>query len=129
MGRTLGQSTSLKFLKGYAQKNQKVEQPEQLEIVVDYLYQIIMRKGTTEQAMPLLFNVGIQCKTPIGNRLKASGLDCSFIYGDEDWVRLVDEDWSKNVSEKFYLVKSSGHNMHMENPEELAKIMIDCLNE
>lgn len=83
-----------------------------------------MRKGTTEYAMPLLFNVGIQCKTPIGNRLKESGIPCSFVYGDQDWVPLVDGEWAKNITDSFHIIKDSGHNMHMENPKELTQIII-----
>ena len=79
-----------------------------------------MRKGTSEYAMMILFDVGIFCKTPIGDRLIESGIDCSFIYGEQDWVLLVDEEYGKKITEKFYLVDKSTHNMHMDNPDHLT---------
>ena len=88
------------------------------------MYQIVMRKGTTEYAMPLLFNVGLICKTPLGQRLIDSGIHCSFIYGQSDWVKLVDELWAKKITDRYYVVKDAGHNMHMENPEDLTRLMI-----
>ena len=54
-------------------------------------------------------------------------LPISFIYGDDDWVKLIEEDTpdlivktNKFENSKSYIVPTSDHNLHMDNPEALA---------
>jgi pimeloyl-ACP methyl ester carboxylesterase len=63
----------------------------------------------------------------------------SFIYGDNDWVHVLEEDISEKIlksnkftsdkngvlSSRIHFVPGCDHAMHMENPEALAHIMIN----
>ena len=67
----------------------------------------------------------------------------SFIMGDSDWVRYLDEDYgqvcvdsrndNKNKDIPFHLrgqyvfCPASGHNMHMDNPEAFSNLLINLL--
>lgn len=95
-----------------------------------------MRPGTTEYALMICFKLGLYPQlTPLGHPSKLANPDypvpISFIYGEADWVRSLDEDYAKIVvaasqfpESKFHLVSFSDHNMHMDNPIEFANIII-----
>ena len=104
----------------------------------DYLFQIIMRPGSNDAAMMICFELGLYSKLSLGTPERFCSKDfpipISFIYGDRDWTRGVDLDFGKTVisinkfdSCKFHLVKDSDHNMHMDNPEAFANIIINDL--
>ena len=65
------------------------------------MYQILMRKGTTEYAIHLMFNPTLTAHLPLGSPEKLGRPDfpvpISFFYGDEDWVLNVDEDAAQKV--------------------------------
>jgi len=60
-------------------------------------------------------------------------LAISFIYGDDDWVKLSIEGdipelickTNKFESSKCYIVPTSDHNLHMDNPKALATCIIN----
>ena len=62
-----------------------------------------MRRGTTEYALGVLFKLdgGIYAHLPLGAATKLGDpnfkLPFSFIYGDWDWVRKMDEDFSRHL--------------------------------
>jgi len=100
------------------------------------MYQIFMRPGTTEFGIMMLFDLGLYPKLSLGHpdRLMNPELPfpVSFIYGDRDWVRMIDDDagrticeTNKHPSSKYHLVHTSDHNMHMDNPESFANIIIN----
>ena len=97
-----------------------------------------MRPGTTEYAIMVNFNYSLYPHFPLGTEDKLSNPDLpfgiSFIYGQNDWTRVVDDDFAKIVCEKnkfesskFHEVPDSDHNMHMDNPSALAALMINDL--
>ena len=54
-------------------------------------------------------------------------LAISFIYGSDDWVKLIEEDTpdlivatNKFETSKSYIVPTSDHNLHMDNPKALS---------
>jgi len=59
------------------------------------MYQICLRQGTTEYALMVNFEHGLQAKVPLSNQDKLGRPDFpvpfSFVYGDADWVPSVDE--------------------------------------
>ena len=59
-------------------------------------------------------------------------LAVSFIYGDDDWVLRLEGDTpdiicntNKFESSKSYVVPTSDHNLHMDNPKALAQCIIN----
>ena len=60
------------------------------------MYQIVMREGTTEFGIHVLFTPALQAHLPLGTPEKLGSskfpIPISFIYGSEDWTLQVDED-------------------------------------
>ena len=60
-----------------------------------------MRNGTTEFAIMICFDLGFYPKLSLGHpdRLASPNfpIPISFVYGDQDWVRVVDEDAGRKV--------------------------------
>ena len=135
--RFVGRRQTLKAIERYVERRQKVDNGEQSSAVRDYMYQIFMRKGTTEYALMLCFELGFYCKvTPLGNptRLPSLEVPITFIYGDDDWVYHVEQNAGKYVidshpdpNSKYYIVPHAGHNLHMDNPIEFAHVIINDL--
>lgn len=95
------------------------------------MYHIVMRSGTTEYAIHVMFSPGMQAYVPLGTKEKLASptfpVSISFIYGDEDWVVHVDDDAAQKCiiqNQKTHGKEKSlrhecmnaGHNMHMDNP-------------
>ena len=60
-----------------------------------------MRPGATEYALMVMFELGLVCPIPLGAKDRLGAPDfpipVSFIYGDSDWVLMVEEDGPKNL--------------------------------
>ncbi len=58
-----------------------------------------MRKGTSEYALMVLFDLRLQAHHPLGTENKLCNpcfpLNFSFVYGDSDWVRSIDLDYAR----------------------------------
>jgi pimeloyl-ACP methyl ester carboxylesterase len=59
-------------------------------------------------------------------------LAISFIYGDDDWVKLIEGDTphiicatNKFKNSKSHTLPTSDHNLHMDNPGALAQCIIN----
>lgn len=100
------------------------------------MYQIFMRPGTTEYAIMILFELGLVPKISLGHPDRLANpnfpIPVSFIYGDRDWVVLVDRNGGKNVvevnpheSSRYHVIQNSDHNMHMDNPLGFANTIIN----
>jgi len=101
-----------------------------------------MQKGTTEYAIMVNFDFSLYPAIPLGTpELLANPqfpIPVSFAYGEQDWTRVVDDDFAKThvvpvnpfkEESRFHIVPDSDHNMHMDNPNALAAIIInDLLN-
>lgn len=102
--------------------------------MADYLYHITMRKGTTEKALMVNFQLGLKCVTPLGDVLKDVPFDFSFIYGESDWVRNMEKEYAQISIEarnkpncQYYICPDAGHNLHMDNPEAFSNLIINDL--
>mmetsp|Transcript_5603 Transcript_5603/g.9648 ORF Transcript_5603/g.9648 Transcript_5603/m.9648 type:complete len:88 (+) Transcript_5603:817-1080(+) len=80
----------------------------------------------------VLFEVGFHAKVSLSNELGKSDFPVpfSFIYGDQDWVKQVDEGSTERLLEKLgkreemMIVSNSDHNIQMDNPDELSQLLI-----
>ena len=63
-----------------------------------------MRDGTTEYAPMVNFDLSLTAKLPLGIKDKLANenliLPISFIYGDNDWVQILEEDIADVVISK-----------------------------
>lgn len=55
--RTLGKSFTSRWCQGFAERRLKIVDPATKKLVSDYLYQIFMRKGTSEYGLMIMFDV------------------------------------------------------------------------
>jgi pimeloyl-ACP methyl ester carboxylesterase len=88
--RFAGKRLALKGISNYVDRRQKVDNEQQGEAVRNYMYQIIMRKSTTDCSIIISFSLGLICHDPLNTKDKLSSgsfpIPVSFIYGDLDWV-------------------------------------------
>ena len=87
--------SAIKRLDGYVQNRQRPDNEEAKNTIVDYIYQILMREGTTEKGITNLFELPLIAHVPLGAEDKLGNPDypiaCTFIYGDDDWVKNIDD--------------------------------------
>jgi len=138
VARFAGKKRALKSLGRYAGRRNL--NGEAKDSVRDYLYQIIMRPGSTEYALMVNFAPGLVCHLPLEDPSKLANPNLpfavSFIYGDNDWVgtmeqeapqRTIDALLSGNNSARCHnlICPGSGHNLHMDNPIGLCNMIIN----
>ena len=108
--KVMGRSKVLKMIRSMFLRNQ-IDNTEHLEIMVPYMYQIFARQSSTENAMAVSFNFILCCHTPLADKLRASDLNISFIYGEKDWVWLmIDKGASKSFDHT--VIPGATHNLH-----------------
>ena len=119
MGDSTAQEHIEEFVLGYCKSYQDGEK----EIMCDYLYQLGMRKTTSDCALMNIFNAGCVSQLPLGTSDKLGNknleLSVSFLYGDDDWARYADEDFSKFVTNKngqYIICPTCSHQLAMDNP-------------
>ena len=146
--RIMGQKQTKSLIWGYLDRRQKSDDLGQKEAMADYIYHLCMRKSTSDCALMIMFNQGLQAYLPLGTVDKLCNPDLpipvSFIMGDNDWVRYLDEDYGQicvdsrhenkredipaHLKGQYVFCPSSGHNMHMDNPVEFSNLLINmCL--
>lgn len=109
----------------------------EIEAISDYQYQMIMRPASTETCIMILFAPGMVCHHPLeaadklGN--KEFSVPVNFIYGENDWVPLYEEQAPQRVVEanldqqhsKVYELPGAGHNFHFDNPQGLLSLIFN----
>ena len=128
-------------------RRQATSNSEMKEAVCDYIYHLCMKRSSSECSIMVLFSPGLQAYIPLGSPDKLANPDfpipISFVMGRDDWVRYSDEDFGENVvgarkgnydqslsyHEKghYHICPGAGHNMHMDNPNTFADIIIKDL--
>jgi hypothetical protein len=77
---------ALKGLNNYIERRQKVDNEKQGNDVRDYMYQMIMKKSTTDCSILITLSLGFICQDPLDTKDKLSSgsfpIPVSFIYGD-----------------------------------------------
>lgn len=103
----------------------------------EYLYQILLREGTTEYALFQQFESGLHAYKPLcaDDRLGAEHavpFPISIVFGDRDWmdtrgsIRIV----KRNIffyqgKCNLYVLPKCGHQMAIDNPTGLVRLIID----
>lgn len=81
-----------------------------------------MKPSSSDPSILISFSPGFVCQDPLDSPEKLSSgkfpVPVSFIYGELDWVRVVEEDGPSNVikanpnkGSKIYIIKNSDHNI------------------
>lgn len=69
---------------------------EEIEHLRDYIYQMLVRRKSSEVVVSRMFAPFVYAKKPLEDRLGSLGIPMAFIFGEYDWVgragadRLVD---------------------------------------
>lgn len=120
----------------YVKQHQPCETDAERECLISYLYQIFTREGTTEYALFKQFDAGLHAHKPLSASDRLSGQNISFpisiVFGDRDWM---DSRGSKTIISRskfllsgqsmLHVLENSGHQMAQDNPEGLAKLLVD----
>ena len=91
----------------------------------DYIYQIFLRKGTTEYAIHVNFDQLFHAYVPLGTKDKLGSdtfpIPISIMVGDQDWTLNVEDDAAIKIvnhnrklhgeKSNYYIVKNCGHSM------------------
>ena len=102
------------------------------------MYQILMRPEKISSSILINFGPGFICYEPLGaeTALASSSfpISVSYSFGDVDWMRRLEGDAPQKVidinphrASKLHILPDSDHNMHMDNPEACANIIINDL--
>lgn len=87
--RFFGRILSPLFVKMFMKKKMPGIPQEDFDDMYRYMYQILLRSGSGEHALNILFVEGIVPYTPLVDSLEffdKHNIKYSFIYGDKDWM-------------------------------------------
>ena len=65
--------------------------------MVEYMYSIFVRDGTTEYAIMVMFDSSLHAVHPLHDQLAESSFPVSFIYGDRDWTKIIDQNTPDDI--------------------------------
>lgn len=130
-----------KLIGGYMSRRVSTTDDDVSSVMANYIYHLLMNRGTSEYGLIVLFSRGMQAHLPLGAIDKLGNPECpvrfSVVMGESDWMRYCEDDYGKvcvdaQLKEKgsnFYICERAGHNMHFDNPKGLSDIIInDLLN-
>jgi len=111
--------------KGYFHHADKITQ----ERIKEYNYHLLDLEGFIEKDLNLIFSKYVPLLMfPLEQRIDKLHSTVDIYYGSDDWMEKIGtERITKRIPEKFkmYTVSNSGHNIFMDNPDELVKYLID----
>jgi len=127
-----------RLITNYVNGRMPCETDAERDCLIEYLFQIFLRKGTTEFALFLQFEPGLHALKPLSAMDRLSGDNITFpisiVFGSRDWM---DSRGSKTIISKskflqsgqtmLHVLPNSGHQMANDNPEGLVKLLIDDL--
>ncbi|KAJ1979934.1 hypothetical protein H4R34_002636 [Dimargaris verticillata] len=104
------------------------------QALTDYFYQLAVLPGSGEYAISLLLHPYDYSRAPLCRRVSHLQVPTLFVYGDRDWmdeqgaldaIRTMDP----TVPTRLAQLKSAGHNLMLDNPTELAALILQALDE
>ena len=117
----------MKYLHRYVERKCQLKSQQEIETVCDFMYQIISRKGTTENCIFVNYDLSLKAKLPLGDKVVPS-LPIVTIYGENDWTKLIDDSAAERMSQlnresRVFELPNSDHNLHYDNPIGLCKLL------
>jgi cardiolipin-specific phospholipase len=99
----------------------------EIEALETYLEQINLVRGCGEYALSVLLEPGAWAVDPMWKRLQHFTIPMGFLYGDNDWVPSLGAHELSKIYRGFLsisYISNSSHQIHFDNPEELATKMV-----
>ena len=133
--RALGRFGSPLFVKYFIKKKMCGIPKEHSKDAYHYLYQILLRSGSGEHALHIMFEHGLLTDFPIIDHIddiKQQGIEVSFYYGSKDWMN-TDFNGVKiseillERGEHISIIDNSDHHIYFDNPEDLLMLLIQDL--
>jgi len=95
-----------------------------VDAISSYFYQILLRPGSGEFALRVMFKYCLFTDKPIVKMLpemKRNGIEVSFYFGSKDWMDNAYggekvSDTLKGLGEKVYIIENSDHQLALDNP-------------
>ena len=135
VARKLSHCRMKKILTSYVRRHQPGQTEEENVAMENYLFQILLRKGTSEYALFRQFDFGLNAYKPLSGDDKLGGnvsFPVSIVFGDRDWMDsrgatkiILNNKFFKAGASNLYILKKSGHQMAIDQPIQLAKIIIE----
>ncbi|KAJ1916624.1 hypothetical protein H4219_003689 [Mycoemilia scoparia] len=102
--------------------------------LANYMYHIAALRGSGEYAIGTLFMPGLFARSPLIRRFGDLKVPTTFMYGAHDWMdykagQEARRSMSPDIQTKLFRVPNAGHNIHMENPGEFNRIVINELKD
>lgn len=100
----------------------------------EYLLQCNLRKPSGETAFSTMMNTFFWAKNPMIKRIHNINktLPITFIYGDESFIDAIDENIVIQARPQSYtkvhMIKNCGHDIYIEQPEELSRLINEACN-
>lgn len=104
---------------------------EEKKALGEYLPQVLMRPGSTEYTLFILFQPFMKAHMGLchDDLLPQLEIPVAFMYGDEDWMRMdmqgaiiAKEKRDKaGLQTEIYELDNCGHHLYMENPEQMVE--------
>jgi len=121
------------FLKSVLTRKFKKLDEEERDAFIEYMHQIIMKKGSSEYGFGKMFPNFMYSDKAIGNHIheyKNYGIEVSFYYGTHDWM---DTDFNgdkisnqlMDAREKVYLIDDASHHIYFCNPKDAFYSILD----
>ncbi|OLY78830.1 putative cardiolipin-specific deacylase, mitochondrial [Smittium mucronatum] len=105
---------------------------EELLALSQYMYHISVQKGSGEYSMGILLKPFAFAYVPLINRINNLTMPTYFLYGDRDWMDVKAGIMACNSIRNYTqlnIISNAGHNMHLDNPTEFNRILIDIINQ
>ncbi|KAJ2162220.1 hypothetical protein GGF46_000837 [Coemansia sp. RSA 552] len=102
----------------------------QRQALANYTHQITTLPGSSESALGDILRPGAFARRPLVDRLTQIAMPTTFLYGANDWVdhasgEQVIRRIGERVRARLYRIPLAGHNLHLENPADFNKVLID----
>ncbi|KAJ2090998.1 hypothetical protein IW138_002192 [Coemansia sp. RSA 986] len=96
----------------------------------EYAHQISTLPGSSEYALGDILRPGAFARLPLINRIDKIAVPTVFMYGENDWVDHASGEQAirrigERVSTRLHRIPAAGHNLHLENPVDFNKFLID----
>ncbi|KAJ2701842.1 hypothetical protein FB645_004515 [Coemansia sp. IMI 203386] len=103
---------------------------EQRASLAAYAHQISVLPGSSEYALGDILRPGAFARRPLVDRIASITVPTTFMYGANDWVDSAggEEAIQKigcRVATGLFRVPNAGHNLHLENPADFNRILIN----
>lgn len=129
-----GKLLTSKMLKRFAGRRLTGLPEEEAKIFAKYLYQTLLRKGSTEYALFNCFTFELFAIHALDSddRLCQLPIPVSFYFGDKDWMRkggvskIIENNPHKDQCRNI-LVENSDHHLYFDNPVDFARLLIEEL--